>query len=123
MSSESRDAYWDNVWLKKPFVASYWAGRPTCDWMFTTAYAADAAWNDTFWKNPRFKRCLARASKPTMLSARHVCRDAAASGDDGVTRQSGVQYFCRCPCQHPRHGDTAANWPMMVKIAERWWFA
>lgn len=40
---EPEDAYWDNVWLKKPFVASYWAGRPTCNWMFTTAYAADAA--------------------------------------------------------------------------------
>ena len=27
---EPEDSYWDNVWLKKPFVASYWAGRPTC---------------------------------------------------------------------------------------------
>ncbi len=55
---EPDDGYWDNVWLKKPFVASYWSGRPTCDWMFTTAYAADAAWNDTFWKNPRFNELL-----------------------------------------------------------------
>ncbi len=26
---EPNDGYWDNVWLKKPFFASYWAGRPT----------------------------------------------------------------------------------------------
>ena len=28
---EPADGYWDNVWLKKPFVASYWNGRPTFD--------------------------------------------------------------------------------------------
>ena len=53
---ESDDSYWDVVWLKKPFVASYWNGRPSVDWMMTTAYAADAAWNDTFWNNPRFNQ-------------------------------------------------------------------
>ncbi len=58
---EPDDSYWDNVWLKKPFVASYWSGRPTVDWMMTTAYAADAAWNDTFWKNPRFNELLVAA--------------------------------------------------------------
>ena len=77
---EPDDGYWDNVWLKKPFVASYWAGRPTCDWMFTTAYAADAAWNDTFWKNPRFNELLVA---PALGNRRgqacgHVCRNAAA---------------------------------------------
>ena len=40
-------------------------GRPTCDWMFTTAYAADAAWNDTFWKNPRFNELLVAARAET----------------------------------------------------------
>ena len=45
---EPNDGYWDIVWLKKGFCASYWSGRPTCDWMFTTTYAAGAAWNETF---------------------------------------------------------------------------
>ena len=36
---EPDDSYWDNVWMKKPWCMSYWGGRPTCDWMFTTAYA------------------------------------------------------------------------------------
>ena len=62
---EPDDGYWDNVWLKKPFVASYWSGRPTVDWMMTTAYAADAAWNDTFWKNPRFNELLVAARSET----------------------------------------------------------
>jgi peptide/nickel transport system substrate-binding protein len=32
---EPNDAYWDNVWLKKPFVASQWFGRPTADGVLT----------------------------------------------------------------------------------------
>jgi peptide/nickel transport system substrate-binding protein len=55
------DAYWDNVWMKKPFCASYWGGRPTEDQMFTTAYAAGAAWNESFWDNGRFNELLVAA--------------------------------------------------------------
>ena len=62
---EPDDAYWDNVWMKKPWCMSYWSGRPTPDLMFTTAYAADAAWNDTFWKNDRFNELLIKARSET----------------------------------------------------------
>ena len=62
---EPNDGYWDNVWMKKPWCASYWNGRPTIDWMFTTAYAADAAWNDTNWKNPKFNELLVQARSET----------------------------------------------------------
>ncbi|MCB1403007.1 MAG: peptide ABC transporter substrate-binding protein, partial [Rhodobacteraceae bacterium] len=33
---EPNDGYWSNVWMVKPFVAVYWSGRPTADWMFST---------------------------------------------------------------------------------------
>ena len=58
---EASDGYWSNVWMKKPWCMSFWSGRPTADWMFTTAYAAEAKWNDTFWKNPRFNELLKSA--------------------------------------------------------------
>src|SRR5690606_6346253 len=58
---EPSDGYWSNVWMKKPFVQCYWGGRPTADWMFTQAYAADANWNDTFWKHQRFNELLVQA--------------------------------------------------------------
>ena len=32
---EPDDGYWSNVWMQKPFTATYWGGRPTQDWMFT----------------------------------------------------------------------------------------
>ena len=103
MSSASpNDGYWDNVWLKKPFVASYWGGRPTCDWMFTTAYAADAAWNDTFWKNPRFNELLVAARvRDRRGQARRACMPRCSScvHDDGGLDQPGLQLLCRCPRQ------------------------
>lgn len=58
---EADDGYWDNVWMKKPWCLNYWLGRPTCDWLFSTIYAADASWNDTYWKNPRFNELLVAA--------------------------------------------------------------
>ncbi len=43
---EPNDGYWSDVWMKKPWTAVYWGGRPVEDQMFSTAYAAGAAWND-----------------------------------------------------------------------------
>ena len=55
---EPADGYWSNVWLKKPWCASYWSGRATEDWMFSTAYEAGAPWNDSQWDEPRFQELL-----------------------------------------------------------------
>ena len=55
---EPNDGYWSNVWMKKPWCAAYWGGRPTCDWMFSQAYATGANWNDTAWSNERFDELL-----------------------------------------------------------------
>ncbi|MEZ5775271.1 MAG: ABC transporter substrate-binding protein [Hyphomicrobiaceae bacterium] len=63
--SEAADSYWDVVWMKKPFMLSYWGGRSAIDTMATQAYAADAAWNDTFWKHPRFNELLVAARAET----------------------------------------------------------
>ncbi|MBT4287028.1 MAG: hypothetical protein HOD92_06790 [Deltaproteobacteria bacterium] len=55
---EANDGYWSNIWMKKPWSIAYWGGRPTCDWMFSTAYAEGASWNDTFWSHERFNMLL-----------------------------------------------------------------
>ena len=55
------DGYWADVWMQHPFSAVYWGGRPVEDAMFSTAYAAGAAWNDTFWENDRFNELLIAA--------------------------------------------------------------
>jgi peptide/nickel transport system substrate-binding protein len=55
------DGYWDNAWMKKPFVASYWGGRPTEDLMLSSAYQSGASWNESFWSNARFDELLLAA--------------------------------------------------------------
>jgi peptide/nickel transport system substrate-binding protein len=58
---EPNDGYWDNVWLKKAWCHCYWGGRATADMLYTIQMAADAAWNDTHWKHPRFNELLIQA--------------------------------------------------------------
>jgi peptide/nickel transport system substrate-binding protein len=58
---EPSDGYWSSVWMVKPFCASYWGGRPTADLMFSVAYHSNAAWNESFWKRPKFDELLAAA--------------------------------------------------------------
>jgi peptide/nickel transport system substrate-binding protein len=60
---EPGDGYWDEVWNKKPFCATYWDGRPTQDQALALAYKSDAPWNDTAWHRPAFDQLLADARR------------------------------------------------------------
>ena len=77
------DGYWSDVWLKHPWSASFWSGRPTEDWMFTTAYSAESNWNETYWKHERFNMLL-KAARTELYQAKRsemyaemqlICRD------------------------------------------------
>lgn len=59
--NEPADGYWSNVWLKKPFIANNWGGRPTEDQMFSVAYEKGAPWNDTHFGDERFNMLLKEA--------------------------------------------------------------
>jgi peptide/nickel transport system substrate-binding protein len=85
---EPADGYWDNVWLKKAWCASYWSGRPTIDWMFSTAYKGGAAWNETFWGRAIANRPCRDGRED---ARRHVRRDAAARARRRRPDRSGVQ--------------------------------
>jgi peptide/nickel transport system substrate-binding protein len=61
LDRQPNDGYFADVWLKKPFIASGWSGRPTADLMFSIAYKSDARWNETFWKRPAFDKLLIAA--------------------------------------------------------------
>lgn len=58
---EPNDGYWSDVWMKKPFTAVYWSGRPAEDQMLSLTYQCGAAWNDGFWCNDRFDELLIKA--------------------------------------------------------------
>jgi peptide/nickel transport system substrate-binding protein len=58
---EPGDGYWNNVWMKKPFFASYWSGRPTADWILTDAFTADAAYNESRYRGEELNRLISAA--------------------------------------------------------------
>jgi peptide/nickel transport system substrate-binding protein len=123
---EPSDGYWDNVWLKKPFCASYWSGRPTCDWMFSTTYAADANWNETHWNNPRFNELLlaGRAETDEGKRARIYAEMQELVHDDGGVVVLIFNSYVSGHVDKLAHGAIGGNWPMDgYRITERWWFA
>jgi peptide/nickel transport system substrate-binding protein len=122
---EPNDGYWSNVWMKKPWCAVFWGGRPTEDMMFSTAYAADASWNDTFWKNKRFNELLVAARAELDQSKRrnlYVEMQSIVRDDGGVV----VPMFAAdlsAATDKIEHGPLAANWELDgFRCAERWWF-
>jgi peptide/nickel transport system substrate-binding protein len=123
---EPADGYWKVVWMKKPWVFCFWSGRITEDWMFSIAYAADAGWNDTFWKHEKFNKLLkeARAEldnkkrREMYVDMQGIVRDEGATvvpmfaADlTGVSTKLGYE-------------NVGADWEMDgMRAPERWWFA
>lgn len=123
---ESEDGYWSNVWLKKPFCASYWNGRPTEDDMFSLVYAKGAEWNESHWNNDRFNELLlaARAELDEPRRAEMYAEMQAIVSEDGGTIIPIFVNYIDVTSDKIRHGEVASNrfldgW----KAVERWWMA
>ena len=122
---EVNDGYWSEVWMKKPFVSVYWGGRPTEDWMFTTAYASGAPWNDSFWEHTRFNELL-EAARPELDEERR--RSMYREMQDIVRTEGGVviPMFASFVMAHRDNVGTpetvGANWGLDgFRACERWW--
>lgn len=124
---EPNDGYWSNVWMKKPWCAVYWGGRPTEDWMFATAYASGVPWNDTFWEHERFNKLLAEARSELDEEKR---REMYAEMQGIVSNEGGtvIPMFASYVMAHSTAIATpekvGANWTLDgFRAVERWWFA
>jgi peptide/nickel transport system substrate-binding protein len=124
---EPSDGYWADVWMKEPWTAVYWSGRVTSDWMFTTAYAADANWNDTFWKHDRFNKLLVEARAtldPDKRAEMYAEMQRLVRNQGGVVVPMFANYVFAMSDQVQHDGTLAGNWNLDgMKFAERWWFA
>ena len=123
---EPQDGYWSNVWLKKPFVTSYWNGRPTEDAMFSLAYAAEAPWNDAHWKNERFNELLvaARAELDENKRRGMYYEMQRIVKDDGGTIIPMYASYVYAHSDRVAHDQLAANRALDGwKAIERWWMA
>ena len=121
------DGYWSNTWRKETFCAAYWSGRPTEDWMFTDAYAAGAAWNETYWENKRFNELLkeGRAELDEKKRAQIYGEMQELVRDEGgaLVMAFAADLHAATKKLHVP-SKVAANWEFDgFKIGERWSFA
>ncbi len=123
---EPNDGYWSNVWMKKPWCACYWGGRPTEDWMFSTAYSAGAKWNDTFWKHDRFNELLLAARSELDDGKRRAMyfeMQQIVSDEGGVAIPMFNNYVFATSNKVQTPKVMAANWTLDGNRAlERWSF-
>jgi peptide/nickel transport system substrate-binding protein len=124
---EPADGYWSNVWLVKPWCMCYWGGRPTCDWMFSQAYAEGANWNDTHWSHERFNMLLKAGRSELDDSKRaEIYREMQQIvRDEGGVVVLAFANYVYAMADKVQHGpDVAANWELDGgRYVERWWFA
>jgi len=122
---EPNDGYWSDVWLKKEWCFSYWWGRPTEDWMFSTTYAANSNWNEGFWKNDRFNELLktARAELDEKKRREMYVEMQSIVRDEGASVIPVFPSDIMAATSKLKHENVAANIEMDgCKLPERWWF-
>ena len=119
------DGYWANVWLKHPWCAAYWNSVPTADNILSKAYGAEAAWNETMWKHPRFNMLLKEArGELDFNKAREMYWEMQKIlHEEGATV---IPVFANELYAHTdklAHGTIAGNLEMDgFHLIERWWF-
>jgi peptide/nickel transport system substrate-binding protein len=69
-------SYWDNIWLKQPFVASSWSGRAAID-ALATPYLSTSQWNETHWYNSSFDALIKKAQGTVDPAARKTILEQA----------------------------------------------
>lgn len=121
------DGYWDNIWLKMPFTVSNWGARPTADMIFSTVYAADAPWNETFWKNERFNTLLVAARSeldPAKRREMYVEMQSLCRDDGGAVIPFFKNFVYARSNTVQRGPSIGSTWELDgFKAVERWWFA
>jgi peptide/nickel transport system substrate-binding protein len=123
---EPNDAYWDNVWLKKPWCLCYWGGRPVADMFLTISLAEQAAWNDTRWKNTRFNELLpqARAETDDAKRAAMYAEMQQIVHDDGGQIVLMFSNYVGALSTKVAHGELNADLDHDGGyMYDRWWFA
>ncbi len=123
--SEPDDGYWSEVYMKKPWFFSFSFGRPTEDWVFTVFFAADAAWNESKWKNERFNKLLIEArSELDEAKRREIYGEMQkiVHDDCGYIVPVFNNYVLAATTKLKFDG-VASNYPLDgARLPERWWF-
>lgn len=121
------DGYWSEIWLKKDFVVSYWSGRATEDWMFSTAYLSTSEWNDMGpWKSEAFDKLLLEARSELDEDKRGVLyyeMQRMVRDESGSVIPIFASWVMVLSDKLGTPEKLAGNWVMDGnKNTERWWF-
>ncbi len=121
---EPNDGYWSNVWMKKPFGMCYWGGRPTEDWMFSTAYSEGAKWNDSFWSHEKFNKILLEARAELNEAKRtemYAEMQGIVSNEGGVIVPLFNNYLMACNDKVVQPEKIGNSWTMDgLRAIPRW---
>ncbi len=122
---EPADGYWSNVWLKAPWCAVYWNGRPTVDWMLSSTYTSSSSWNSTYFKNATFDKLLVEARGEADEAKRQAMYYEAQRllyEEGGVTVLAFVNILIG-KSDKLGHGGIGVSRRMDdSRLARRWWF-
>jgi len=123
---EPNDGYWSNVWMQKPWCASYWLGRVSTDAVLQISYARDAEWNEIQLNNDRFDMLLSSARaefdedkrREMYFEIQEIIRDDSGQ----IVPMFGNYVFAAS--SKLQHGEMRADRDLDgQKFSERWWFA
>ena len=124
---EPNDGYWANVWMKKPWSFSYWAGRPPEDQIFSITYLSGAAWNETFQSIPRFDELLlaARAELDDAKRREMYGEMQLILHNEGGAVIPMFAHYVNAYSDKLAHGSAVGGNLDLdgMRVAERWWFA
>ena len=112
--------------MNKPWSLCYWGGRPTEDWMFSTAYSSGAKWNDTFWEHEKFNKLLVAARSELDEAKRREMygeMQLIVSDEGGVLIPMFNNYLFASNNRVGQPEVLATNWSLDGnRVMDRWWF-
>lgn len=124
---EANDGYWSNVWLQKPWCASYWLGRVSAFDTFQLVYASGIDWNEGHFEHERFNTLLTSVRgevdeerrREMFHDMQSILRDEGGS----VIPMFGNYVFASSTAL--QHGPTMRGDRDLdgQKFSERWWFS
>lgn len=122
---EPSDGYWSNVWMKEPWSASYYNGRPTADWMLTSQYSSTSEWDATYFKNTEFDGLLTAARSESDDATRKELYFKAQEllwDKGGVAVLAFVNILIGAN-EKLGHGPVGVSRRLDdARLARRWWF-
>ena len=122
---EPADGYWSEVWMTDPWVASYYNGRPTADWMLTSQYSSGSKWDATYFRNAEFDALLSQARAAADEAKRRELYFEAQRilwEDGGVLVVAFVNILIAASARMG-HGAVGVSRRLDdARLARRWWF-